>query len=121
MALYKYDGPLYCNGVKVLDRQLMFTNAPTKRQALRNLVYRCGKGYDILYPYLTFVEYDWDEEQSFIQEYEKANQIYDKICPHCGNYLADSGLCPRCDSSDYAIYDEIKLMQDVDDGTYPEV
>jgi len=120
VALYKYEGPLYCNGVKVSEKELMYTNAPNKKQALRNIVYRCGKGYDILYPNLVFVEYDWDEEQQFIKEYEKANQIYDKICPHCGNYLADSGLCPLCDNSDYSIYDEIKLMKDIDDGNYVE-
>lgn len=121
MALWKYDGPIYCGGLKVKHNDVLYTHAKTREQAYRNFVHRMGKSYDIISPNISFIEYDWDEEQEFMREAERDSGSHSNTCPHCGNYLADSGLCPLCDNGDYSIYDEINLSRDEDDGNYSEV
>jgi hypothetical protein len=118
MALYTYQGPIYKYGRKVSDDIRLFTNAKSHKGAIRNFLHRLGKGADIITPYVRFVEPDYDEMRADIEEYDRNNQNVNKFCPHCNNHLSDSGICPLCDNSDYSIYDEIKLMKDIDDGKY---
>lgn len=108
MATFKYEGPVYLDGRKVESNLVLFTNAPTLKKARSNFLHRVGKGYDILYNCVSEVAPSWEEEHP------------DRICPDCGNLLQDNGDCPLCSNPDYSIYDEIKLMKDIDDGNYSD-
>lgn len=103
MALFKYDGPVYRQGRKVEDRLELFTNASTIKEARANFIHRVGKDYDILFNCISVVSNSWEEEHP------------DRICQDCGNLLQDNGDCPLCTNPDYSIYDEIKLMKDIDE------
>ena len=106
MALFKYEGPVYFQGRKIADKEELHTNAPTIKKARANFLYNLGKDYDILYNCISEVEPSWEEQHP------------ERICPDCGNLLQDNGDCPLCSNPDYSIYDEIKLMKDIDDGNY---
>ena len=106
MPKYMYDGPVYRGGKKEEDSVQMFTDAPSIEKAWSNFSFRVGKNREIVYSYVHEVGPTWEEENP------------DRVCPDCGNHLQDSGECPLCTASDYSIYDEIKLMKDIDDGNY---
>lgn len=103
MALYKYDGPVYREGRKVEDNIVLFTNAPTINVARANFIYRVGKEYDILSNCISVADNSWEDEHP------------ERVCSDCGNLLRDDGNCPLCSGGDYSIYDEIKLMKDIDE------
>jgi hypothetical protein len=109
MALYKYDGPIYLNGVNTKRNVVLYTDAKTIAKARSNFINRVGREYDILYNCITEVSPSYEEEHP------------DRVCKDCGNLLMDNGECPLCGNGDHSIYDEIILMRDVDDGRYSEV
>lgn len=106
MALFKYEGPVYRQGRKVENQLVMYTNASTLKEARANFLHRVGKEFDILYNCISVAANSWEDEHP------------DRVCPNCNNHLMDNGECPLCSNSDYSIYDEIKLMKDIDDGNY---
>ena len=108
MPQYIYSGPRYRNGVLYDSRWEEHTTAKTALEAKRNFQFKAGKGYEIIPEYIKEIGNTWEEEHP------------DRICPDCGNLLHDNGDCPLCSNSDYSIYDEIKLMKDIDDGNYPD-
>ena len=120
MALYKYEGPVYRNG-RPAGEVTEYTHANSKKQAANILIFRLGKGSDILTPYLTLVEPDQDDLRADIEEYDRNNMNNNRFCPHCGNHLFDNGECPLCNNTDYSIMDDIKLMKDIDNGNYEEI
>ena len=103
MALFKYDGPVYRHGRKVENNLVLYGEAKTFAEARAHFIYRVGKDYDILYNCIHEVAPSWEEENP------------DRVCPDCGNLLQDNGDCPLCSGGDYSIYDEIKLMKDIDE------
>lgn len=108
MPKYMYSGPVYRNGQKVESNKQMFTDAPSIAKARANFIYKIGKGYDLRYDCISEIAPTWEEEHP------------DRICPDCGNLLQDNGDCPLCNNPDYSIYDEMKLMKDIDDGNYSD-
>jgi hypothetical protein len=101
MSLWKYEGPVYVDGKIRSDKEILYTHAKTREQASNNFFYQ-GKQFDVLYPYISHVEYEEDELAEMENEYrELVNGESTRKCPHCGGNLSDGGMCYNCSSDDF--------------------
>lgn len=105
MNTYVYEGPVYDrDGRKVESKKVEYTTAKTNREAFRNIQYKIGKDKHIIPANIRLLITDYAEIEPSL------------FCKDCGNRLNDAGRCPWCQDSEYSILDDIKILNDTDEG-----
>jgi hypothetical protein len=102
---YYYDGPVYYRGHKIAARSDIYTSAPSKEIATRNILVRVSNKAPDLYNY-DIVDSDIEQLPDNPVKMNGYNSSKER-CSVCGYQLTDSGDCPVCD------YGEDDLLESI--------
>ncbi len=105
MNTYVYEGPLFdSDGRTVESNAVVYTQARTHKEAVRNIRYKIGLTRDLIPSSVRLLITDYKEVEP------------NRYCKDCGMRLNDSGRCPICQDSEYSILDAMYELRDTEEG-----
>ena len=102
---YYYDGPVYYDGRKILEKSDIYTTAKSLNIAIRNTLFKAAKGdRENLYHY--------DIVDHLVREVPKNEtpKVRPK-CQTCGYELNDIGDCPVCDYGEDDLLESLSSLE----------